>query len=88
MSPVTVLDMHRMLCHLRTRRRSSRRADAEAVVLVHASGVVLAAMDGTPLAFPSAAEARLFAMRHTCEPLGFRVVPAAPRPAPLEPAAA
>lgn len=80
--------MHRMLCNLRMRRRRGWRTDGAAVVLIHASGVVLAATDGTPLTFPSAAAAQRFAVRHTCEPLGFRAVPASPRPAPLEPAAA
>ena len=80
--------MNRMFGQLRMRRRSGQGVDATSVVLVHASGVVLAATDGTPVVFPSAAAAQLFAMRYTCEPLGFRVVPARPRPAPLEPAAA
>lgn len=80
--------MHRMVCHLRMRRRRGQGPDEASVVLIHASGVVLSAADGTPLTFPSAAAALGFAMRHTCEPLGFRVTPASPRPAPLEPAAA
>lgn len=79
--------MHRMIRRMRA-RHGPGPAPTSTVVLVHASGVVLSRADGSPVVFPSAAAAELFAERHTCEPLAFRAVPAGPRPAPLEPVAA
>ena len=76
--PVSVHGVTNVLRYVALCRRGRRPVLTGAPLnLVHDSGFVLAGADGEPLRFASRAQASEFARRYLCDPLAYRVHPAA-----------